>query len=225
MILFVDNEHKWGYQQSWGEFVLAARTRITYRLEDITGDTCLLQRYPRVGQELIERYSIRAMFISGSGTHKDDYEEAEQEGLREVIRRSEIPIFGFCGGFQLLAETLGAPLERIGPIPDGEEDPDPDYEPGLLKEVGYLPVDVESAHPIAEGLGGSPIFRQHHNWEIKQLPPGFVNHASSRITPNQMVVHETLPIMGTQFHPEYYTDEHPAGRVLIENFCRWSNLI
>jgi gamma-glutamyl-gamma-aminobutyrate hydrolase PuuD len=34
-----------------------------------------------------------------------------------------------------------------------------------------------------------------------------------------------LPIVGTQFHPEYWTDEHPAGKILIENFCRWAGLI
>jgi len=32
-------------------------------------------------------------------------------------------------------------------------------------------------------------------------------------------------MVGTQFHPEYATDEHPAGRLLIENFMKWSDLI
>ena len=225
MILFVDNEHASGYKQSWGEFILAARTRITYRLEDITGDTCLLQRYNNVDPDLIDRYAIRAMFISGSGTDKDEYDSAEQEGLREVIRQSTVPIFGFCGGFQVLAETLGAPLERIGEIPGGVADPDPDYVPGWLKEVGYMPVELASEHELAAGLGEAPVFRQHHNWEIKDLPEGFSNHARSAITEYQMVAHDGLRIMGTQFHPEYYTDEYPAGRVLIENFCRWSGIL
>ena len=31
--------------------------------------------------------------------------------------------------------------------------------------------------------------------------------------------------MGTQFHPEYFTAEHPAGGRLIENFMRWSGIL
>ena len=221
----MDAEHASGYDQPWGEFILAGRARITYKLEDITGDTCLLQRYTSVDPELLDRYSIRAVFISGSGTDKDDYDPVEQQGLRDVIRDSTVPIFGFCGGFQVLAETLGAALERIGRIEEGADDSDPDYEAGWQKEVGYLPVEMDPDHVLAEGLGTSPVFRQHHTWEIKDLPEGFSNYASSDVTPLQMMVAEDRPVVGTQFHPEYYTEEHPAGRVLIENFCRWAGLI
>jgi gamma-glutamyl-gamma-aminobutyrate hydrolase PuuD len=31
-------------------------------------------------------------------------------------------------------------------------------------------------------------------------------------------------MVGTQFHPEYWTDEHPAGRTLIANFLTWAGL-
>ena len=32
-------------------------------------------------------------------------------------------------------------------------------------------------------------------------------------------------IVGTQFHPEYATEEHPAGDILIRNFMEWAGLI
>ena len=32
-------------------------------------------------------------------------------------------------------------------------------------------------------------------------------------------------MVGTQFHPEYWTDEHPMGEQLIANFMRWVGLI
>ena len=32
-------------------------------------------------------------------------------------------------------------------------------------------------------------------------------------------------MIGTQFHPEYWTDEHPAGKTLITNFMQWADLI
>ena len=58
MILFVDNEHVSGYEASFGEMILAARTRLTYRLQDLTGDICLLQRYTDVSLELVEWASM-----------------------------------------------------------------------------------------------------------------------------------------------------------------------
>ena len=86
MILFVDAEHEQGFDKPWGEFLLAGRTRITYRLEDISGDTCLLQRYTKINPDLIAKHRIRAMFISGSGTDPEFYEPAQREGLREPRR-------------------------------------------------------------------------------------------------------------------------------------------
>ncbi len=67
--------------------------------------------------------------------------------------------------------------------------------------------------------------RKAHSWEIKAVPAGFKSYATTDMTPIQLIIHDELPIIGTQFHPEYYTDEHPAGRFLIENFFRYSGII
>lgn len=225
MILFVDAEHEEGFDKPWGEFLLAGRTRITYRLEDIAQQTCLLQRYNKVSPGLIKTHNIQAIFISGSGTDPSVYEASQQEGLREIIREANIPIFGFCGGFQLMAETLGAPLERVGQLDDHEDDPNPDFMPGWRTETGYQPVEVLASHPVLEGLQESPVFRHFHGLEIKKLPPGFSNYARTEVTENQLAIHDDLPLVGTQFHPEYYTDDDPDGRLVIANFCRWSGII
>ena len=226
MILFVDAEHVSGYDKPWGQELLANRAKISYRLQDISGDVCLLQRYPDVDPDLIRDHAIRAMFISGSSTDPRHYDPAEQEGVRQIVKDAEIPIFGFCGGWQLMADSLGSPIEMIGPLEDGEEDPNPDFMPGWKTEVGYDPVvSSNSSHPVLNGLGESPIFRQFHGWEIKTLPAGFRNYARTPISENQLVVNDETKQLGTQFHPEYYTDEHPAGRTLIENFCSWAGLI
>ncbi|MEA1902683.1 MAG: gamma-glutamyl-gamma-aminobutyrate hydrolase family protein [Actinomycetota bacterium] len=224
MILFVDAEHETGFDQPWGEFLLANRTRISYRLEDISGDRCLLQRYTNVDPDLIDAYDIRAMFISGSGTDPADYEPAGQEGLRQIISDARIPIFGFCGGFQLMAETFGRPIEKIGPLEEGQVDPNPDYEPGWKTETGYAPIEVFGDHPLFAGLGSVPVFRHAHSLEIKELPEGFTNYGRTEVTEHQLAVNDKTRMLGTQFHPEYYTDEHPAGRRLIDNFCVWSGI-
>jgi GMP synthase-like glutamine amidotransferase len=67
--------------------------------------------------------------------------------------------------------------------------------------------------------------RQAHSWEAKAVPDGFENYGETAVSPYQIIIHNSLPIIGTQFHPEYYTEEYPAGQTLIENFCRLAELI
>ncbi|MEE9416902.1 MAG: gamma-glutamyl-gamma-aminobutyrate hydrolase family protein [Acidimicrobiales bacterium] len=229
MILFVDNEHSSGYDASYGEMILAARSRITYRLQDMTGEICLLQRYHDVSPKLIQRFDIKAMFISGNGSDAEVYDPQLQEGLRSVIRAGSVPIFGFCGGHQLIAETFGVPIERIGKIPEGEEDPNPEYAPGWVTESGYRPVSLDRRaaidHPLLAGLAEEPVVRHAHAWEIKSLPRGFVNLGGTDMTPIQIMADVERMIVGTQFHPEYWTDENPAGEQLIRNFCSMAGLL
>jgi GMP synthase (glutamine-hydrolysing) len=225
MILFVDNEHASTFERPRTDWLLAWRTRITYRLQDLTGDVCLLQRYHDVDAELIERLAVRAVFISGHGADADRYDPAAQEGMRNVIRSGTAPVFGFCGGLQFIAESLGVVVDQIGPIPDDEADPAPTYHPGWKKEVGYQPVQLIGEHPLHEGLGVDPVFRHAHTKELKSLPAGFEVLAETDITPIQLTAHRSLPLAGSQFHPEYWTDEAPAGRQLITNFCRWVGVL
>ena len=224
MIVLIDNEHASGYDKPWGEKIMAARVRIKYRLEDMANTPCLIIRYDRVTPELLREVGAKALFISGNSAAPSDYSEAEQAGLRAALREQALPTFGFCGGFQVMAETYGARLEPIGPSEaDADQDED-SFAPGMKKEVGYLPVTLKGNHPLLTSLGDAPVFRHAHAWEIKDVPAGFKVYAATEVSPIQMIVHDTLPLMGTQFHPEYYTDEHPAGRTLIENFLAWSGL-
>lgn len=225
MIIFVDNEHPDAYQRPWGERLLAARTRIKYRLEDITGDHCLMVRYHRLTPALMEQMAARALFISGNSANPPDYEPSEQAGLMAVLREERYPTFGFCGGFQTMAAAYGMEVAPIGPLDADESDPFPEMAPGMKKEHGYAPVTITAVHPLVAGLGEQPIFRQAHSWEIKTVAPEFDLIAKTAVSPIQLLVHRERPIIGTQFHPEYYTDEYPAGRLLIENFCRLAGLI
>ena len=227
MIVFVDNEHATAYDKPWGEKIMANRTRIKYELEDLSGDTCLIVRWDHVDPDLLRSIDARAVFISGNSATADQYDPDLQLGLRDVLLDRAWPTFGFCGGHQVLGEVYGAPLEPIGPRDRRDEafGAEADATEDMTVERGYLPVEVTAPHPLLEGLGEAPVFRQAHSWELKTVPDGFTNYASSPVSPIQLIVHDQLPIVGTQFHPEYATDEHPAGRRLIENFMRWSGLI
>jgi GMP synthase-like glutamine amidotransferase len=226
MIVFVDNEHPTGYDQPWGETLMANRVRIKYLLEDMSGDECLIVRWDRIDPELMRSLDARAVFISGNSAQPDEYEPDLQAGLRSVISSRRWPTFGFCGGHQVMGQVFGVPVEPIGDLEEGDErfGEASEFAPGAKAEFGYLPVDVTGDHPLLEGLGSSPVFRHAHTWELKAVPDGFTNHASTAVSPVQLMIHDDLPIVGTQFHPEYGTDEHPAGTALIANFMRWAGL-
>ena len=228
MLVFVDFEHADGHAGKFGPQLLAARTSITYRLEDLARRHCHLVRYNRIDQALLDTVEAEAIFISGNSIAPDQYAPEELESIHTILRETSLPVFGFCGGFQLLAQALG-----VDTVPNGAR---PEASPagavittdeGTFFERGYHPIDCtleQAAHPLFEGLGPRPVFRHAHGLQVPVAPAGFQTLASTPLTPIQMVVDDDRKIVGTQFHPEYWTDEHPAGRTLLANFLSWAGL-
>ena len=100
----------------------------------------------------------------------------------------------------------------------------PQFAPGWIKETGYFGIDLTAEHPVLDGLAESPIMRHAHSWELATLPAGFRSIASTDVTEHQLIVNDDRRIVASQFHPEYWTDEHPDGGVMITNFCTWAGL-
>ena len=226
MIVFVDYEHPDGRSKPWGTRMLAARTWISYRLEDLSGLHCLLVRYDRITPELLDRVDARAVFISGNSVDPGHYVPASLEPLSAIVGEARWPVFGFCGGLQLMAYALGAEVAPITVGPDLESLPQVQRgDDGIAREVGYHPVEIVADHPLVNGIGPTPVVRHAHSLELPQPPVGFTTLASTPITEVQMAVDDDRRMVGTQFHPEYYTDEHPAGRRMIENFLSWAGIV
>ncbi len=225
MLVFVDYEHADGYESEWGQRIQAARAWITYRLEDLSARHCMLVRYHRVTPELLAKLDAKAIFISGNGTDPARYDPESLAPLYSIVRDSGLPVFGFCGGFQVVAGAFGAdvvPLD-LGPDPVETEIVRP-FTAGRFGELGYHPVEILDEHPLLAGTGPAPVFRHAHGLHVPVPPDGFRTLARTDATPVQMMVDDERRMCGTQFHPEYWTDEHPAGRTLIENFLRWAGL-
>jgi len=226
MLVFVDYEHPAARSNGAGTKMLAARTWITYRLEDLSGQPTMLVRWNRVTAELLSKIGASALFISGNSADPDDYDESELAPLLQLVRESELPVFGFCGGWQLIARAFDAPVVLLDV---GDEAPETDVlkrtPTGRAFEFGYHPVEMQGEHPLFAGLEASPVFRHAHGLHVPSLPPGFRGYASTPLTPVQLAINDERRVVGTQFHPEYWTDEAPAGKVLIENFMRWADLL
>ncbi|NOX30792.1 MAG: hypothetical protein GXP35_12215 [Actinobacteria bacterium] len=221
MFLYVDIEHASGFAKPHGDWLYAARARISYALEDVVGDDVHLIRYSKLDAEAMARLKPRCLLLSGNTADPQTYGPNGLDGLFRILTTTSLPVFGFCGGHQMLARAFGVEITRLG-----RADPafDPDGNEAWISESGYSEVSVDD-HPVFEGLGQSPIVRHAHTWEVPAVPRGFTGVARTSTTAIQAMAHEQRPIFGTQFHPEWWTDENPAGRRMIENFCSWAGLL
>lgn len=220
MIIFVDLEHERVQQtEKWPES-FALRLKIKYRLEDISGEPCLIVRYSHMTPAWVRELKPRAVLVSGCATEIDYYAEKDLAGLRQVLQEAAQPTLGFCGGEQLIGQTFGSEIAPMGKLPSSMADPYPewDYAQGMSRERGFMPVRVREPHPLFEGLGQTPVMFQSHYWEVKSVPPGFKLHATTDLCQVQMIAHESKPLYATQFHPEQWGDDHTDGRRFLENF-------
>lgn len=222
MIVLVDLEHERLQQEDpeRGQRSYAGRLRVKYRLEDIAGEPCLIMRYRHVTPARLRELGVKAVAVSGNSTEFEHYSEASLAGLRAVLREAAYPTIAFCGGCQILAQSYGAEIGPIGPLPAGVVDPAADnaLAPGMIQERGFMPVNVVQAHPLFTGLGEAPVFWESHYWEVKAPPPGFSVYAATEKCQIQMIAHESRPLIAVQFHPEFYDETHTDGETLLTNF-------
>lgn len=187
-------------------------------LEKLSGDLCLVVHYSQITRERVDQIRPWAICHSGGGTPHSDYDILDHEDYRWLITRSGIPQIGFCGGHQLIAEMFGSEVGTMRELGDDEADLHPEYYPGLFKEWGVWPVHIVAEDPLFEGLPNPIRVREAHRSEIKQLPDGFRLLASSDDCEIQAMVHEQLPLYGTQFHPESRLEHYPDGHAIVANF-------
>jgi GMP synthase (glutamine-hydrolysing) len=196
----------------------------TMRFEALSGVPCLLQHFTRVTPRRLADVGARAVILSGHSTLIDDYDPVSLEPLLDVVRETERPLLGLCGGHQLMGLAFGVRPEPMGPLAPGDGDTRPELAPGMRKEWGPSPVQVLGDDPLFAGLGRAVVVEQRHFWELKRLPEGFVRLAASEACAIQAMRHRTRPLYGFQFHPERYTEAHPDGQTILANFFRLAGI-
>jgi GMP synthase (glutamine-hydrolysing) len=156
----------------------------------------------------IERVEADATVLSGSYDPWASHDPQALTRLRDDLRGRDGPILGICAGMQLLATAAGADVAAAhrptGPV--------------------FGPVDVLDDRDLLEGLGGEISVWHHHGDEVKGPPAGFRVLARSTACDVEALAADDRPWWGTQFHPEAWTDEHPAGRRILENFFRLAGI-
>jgi GMP synthase-like glutamine amidotransferase len=191
---------------------------VKHDLEKLSEDMCLVMHYSQVSREFIDEVRPWAALHSGGTTPHPDYDVLDHEGYRWLITESGVPQLGLCGGHQLIAEMFGSTVDSMRELREDEADLNPAYHPGLFKESGVWPVEIVAEDPLFEGLTSPIRVRESHRSEIKDLPEGFRLLASTPDCEVQAMVHEEMPLYGTQFHPEMRVEGYPDGHTLVANF-------
>ncbi len=204
MLLIIDNTIE-GFGSSPRE--------IRSALERLQPSTRIMtERFEQISPELVKNLNPSHIFLSGQSHPWNRYQRESLAGVFHVIHHAPQPILGVCGGQQQIALAFGAPVDLIERIAPGEG-----YD-GAFRERGYCAVDVQTDNGIFAGLPQEITVWESHCDEVKELPTEFVCTATNATSKIQAMQHESRPLFGVQFHPELFDEEHPHGRIILENF-------
>ena len=118
----------------------------------------------------------------------------------DLVRKSDIPLLGICFGHQLIGAAYGSEVRDLGSTVR------------QIKEVKLLTRDL-----LFRGLPDSIRVSESHRQALNEVPDGFRHLAESATSRVEAIGHETRPVYGVQFHPERSDEQHPHGRVIIQN--------
>jgi len=135
-----------------------------------------------------------------------DCGEAATESLRDfdvMILSGSDPgaILGICFGHQLIGKAFGGVVVEM-----------------KKKTRGFYRLEVLERDTLFHGLPNPVLVYESHGKAVDEIMPGFIHLARSEKCDLEAFRHETRPIFGVQFHPEWADALRPHGSVILRNF-------
>ena len=134
-----------------------------------------------------------AFILSGRRKNEQRMNATNSEIIKHVVSTKK-PLLGICYGTEILALTLGGTIRKSN---------------NTIK--GLHMINIVRANPLSEK--DIQVY-QSHSYEIAKLGSQLQNFAKSNTCQYEIIKHESLPIFGTQFHPEM----SEGGQKVIEAF-------
>ena len=135
-----------------------------------------------------DRLDGRHQAIVLSGTKVRAYDREFYGPLVDLVRGADVPVFGICGGMQILAVAAGGLLE-----------------PGPSRVGGYE-VQVDTEEPIFSYVKPTVTVFHRHTLYLQQAPEGFRSIGRSKDAPVEFLRSNDGRIYGAQAHLEFRTD-------------------
>jgi len=120
-------------------------------------------------------------------------------GVDKALFDGNVPIFGICYGFQLMAQMLGGTVEHTG-----------------KSEYGRTQLAVVQPGRLLDGTPTEQPVWMSHGDAVTTAPQDFSILAATTGTPIAAFEDTAKKYAGVQFHPEVLHTEH--GQRVIENF-------
>ncbi len=155
----------------------------------------------------ITEYNPKAAVLTGYFQPLVSYKTEEMQGLFDFLKKTDIPIFGICGGLQFIGKAFGSQIIPLG-----------------TKEKGFVDVKIVADDPIFTSLSSQIKVFSWHEHQLDPLPDGFILLGTNDTSRIQMLRHKDKVIYGVQFHPEYSSPEHKDGFNLWLNFMTITNI-
>jgi GMP synthase (glutamine-hydrolysing) len=133
-----------------------------------------------------------------SGGPSSVYEEGAPS-LDGALFEGDVPVFGMCYGFQVMAQELGGTVSPTG-----------------AREYGRTPVDVVEAGTLLAGVPEHHNVWMSHGDSVTAAPEGFTLLASTLGTPVAAFEDVARGYAGVQWHPEVLHTEH--GQKVLQHF-------
>ena len=192
---FVISEHR----GALGSEPMARYKRAVQRLSELAHAEISTSHYTDA-----DALDADAIVLSGSYQPWNAHDPEELERLDEALRAFDGPVLGICAGVQTLVRAAGGTISpAASPTPEG-----------------FAAIDVVDGSDLLCGLPSSVDVFHKHSDEISDVPAGFRVLATSETCAVEAVAADDRAWWGTQFHPEEWTAEHPAGRTILINFLR-----
>jgi len=180
MLLIIDNESE--YIKIYQKYL--DKQRINYIVID--HDRRIdMQKYKKAKGAILSGGSIGLY----SKSNVNDY---------VVLNNFNIPIIGFCMGYELITVAFGGAIKKLA-----------------KEQIGRQEVFIDKKDPIFNGLGKKIILLKKHVNYVSRLPKNFKILAHSNVCPIEVIKHKTKPIYGFQSHPEALRDD---GEKIMKNF-------
>ncbi|MFI0418885.1 type 1 glutamine amidotransferase [Spongiactinospora sp. 9N601] len=163
------------------------------RLEDLGSQTDAVPV-----SEVPERLDPRYRAIVLSGTKVRAYDRDHYRPLIDLITTADVPVFGICGGMQIIAVAHGGELAE-GP-----------------QRVGGYEVQVDLDDPLFAHVKPTVTVFHRHTLYLREAPAGFRAIGRSEHAPVEFLRSADGRIYGSQAHLEFRGD----GLEILRGFAR-----
>ncbi|WP_217246837.1 gamma-glutamyl-gamma-aminobutyrate hydrolase family protein [Streptomyces sp. AC602_WCS936] len=162
------------------------------RLEELGSDTDTVDA-ASVPSRIDGRYQALVL----SGTKVRAFDQNYYKPLTDLVMEADVPVFGICGGMQILAVSAGGRLTE-GP-----------------QRVGGHDVMVDKEEPLFTYVKPTVTVFHRHTLYLRRAPAGFRSIGRSEHAPVEFLRSDDGRILGAQAHLEFRSD----GREILRGFA------